>query len=326
MDFKDKVLQLIRTRGPVLPSQINKEIEQNVLFTSAILSELVDSKQLRLSHTKIGGSPVYYLPGQESRLEFLYKQLHEKEQKAFDRLKVQKVLRDKEQEPVIRAALREIKDFARPLEVNIHGESEIFWKWYLLPTPDAGNLIKNILNIKTEIPKVEQKVEKKKVEVKQREEKRPEPQLSKAQLGTISAKQKFVFGKEKIEEKKEIKKEEPEKKEEKPFIDEGLLRDPFFKKIKLYFDQSNIKIINQKIIRKNSEIDLIIRIPSSVGVLDYYCKAKNKKRFNDGDLSSVFIQGQSRKMPTLLLITGELTKKAQAMLDNEFKGLSVKKV
>ena len=85
MDFKDKVLQLIRTRGPVLPSQINKEIEQNVLFTSAILSELVDSKQLRLSHTKIGGSPVYYLPGQESRLEFLYKQLHEKEQKAFYR-------------------------------------------------------------------------------------------------------------------------------------------------------------------------------------------------------------------------------------------------
>ena len=82
-----------------------------------------------------------------------------------------------------------------------------------------------------------------------------------------------------------------------------------------------------EVIRKKSEIDFIIKVPSVVGTLDYYCKAKNKKRVSDGDLSAAFVQGQLKKLPVLMVITGELTKKAQELLNTEFKnGLVVKKI
>ncbi|HII88604.1 TPA: hypothetical protein HA253_03350, partial [Candidatus Woesearchaeota archaeon] len=77
--------------------------------------------------------------------------------------------------------------------------------------------------------------------------------------------------------------------------------DEFLKQIKKYFSKNNITLLNLKLIRKNSEFDFEILIPSSVGNLLYYCKAKNKKRCNDGDLSSIYIQAQSRKLPILFL-------------------------
>ena len=44
-------------------------------------------------------------------------------------LRVKKVLRDISLEPVMRVALRELKDFAIPLNVKINGNSEVFWKF-----------------------------------------------------------------------------------------------------------------------------------------------------------------------------------------------------
>jgi hypothetical protein len=77
------------------------------------------------------------------------------------------------------------------------------------------------------------------------------------------------------------------------------------------------------VIRKSSEADYVIKVPSSVGALTYYCKAKSKKKITEGDLSSAFIHGQTRKLPTLFLTNGELTKKARDMLEKEFRGMSV---
>ena len=75
-DSRDKALSIVKTKGPVLPGQVNKELNMNVLFASAVLSELVDSKLIKLSHAKIGGSPVYYAVGQEPRLGQALQQIH----------------------------------------------------------------------------------------------------------------------------------------------------------------------------------------------------------------------------------------------------------
>jgi len=80
----------------------------------------------------------------------------------------------------------------------------------------------------------------------------------------------------------------------------------------------NIEIIEKKVIRKNTEIDLMIKIPTPVGKMKYFCKAKSKKRVSDGDLSSAYILGESRKLPVLFVINGKLTKKAETMM-SEFK-------
>ncbi len=279
----EKILQLIKTKGPLLPVHIVKEIGWNTLLIGAALSDLSKKGLVKMSYTKIGGSPVYYVSGQEYKLQNLYKYLHEKEQKAYDLLKQKKVLRDRALEPVVRVALRNTRDFAKPLEVTIKGEKEIFWKWYLISNTEAEGLIRDL------IKKLLSKKELKKP--KEREEK------------------------EEMQEKL--------KKEAKKVIEES---SPFLDKIKNYFAKSQIEILEQKIIRKASDAEFVIKVPSSIGSVRYYCKARSKKRFNDSDLSNVYVQGEIKKLPVLFLITGELTKKAQALLEEQFKNLNVKKI
>lgn len=295
METKDKIIDLIRLRGPSLPTGIAKHVGADSLFVSAHLSELKEQGRIKISYVKIGGgSPLYYLPGQESQLQNFSDNLGEKAKKVYELLKEKKVLTDSALVPVFRAAIRTIKDFAFPFTVNFKGKKELFWKWYLLSNEEAGNIIRNILGIKKE-----KKREIVKEEIRQEkkiEEKKPEVQ-------------------KKIEEVKEKKIE-----------DKKIETTNFYGEINEYFIQNRIKVIEENIVRKNSEIDFIVEVPSAVGSLKYYVKAKTKKRINDGDLSSVFIQGQTKRLPVLFLAKGELTKKAKQMLESEFKGMRFNRI
>ena len=111
-DIRNKVLSIVQSNGPILPVKISKIINQNILFTSAILSELVDRNQILLSKAKIGGSPIYYIKGQEEKLQELYDYLGDAQKKTYNLLKENMVLKDSECEPFQRVALRELKDFA----------------------------------------------------------------------------------------------------------------------------------------------------------------------------------------------------------------------
>ncbi|MBI2143337.1 isoaspartyl peptidase/L-asparaginase [Candidatus Woesearchaeota archaeon] len=53
-------------------------------------------------------------------------------------------------DPATRFAMRQLKDFAKPLEASINGESLLFWKWYLLPNEEAEPAIKKMLGIANE--------------------------------------------------------------------------------------------------------------------------------------------------------------------------------
>ncbi len=273
-----KILELIRTKGPILPVQLAKEIDTNILLASAVLSDLVSQKKVFISHAKIGGSPLYYINGQEHKLQTLYEYLQEKEKKAYDLLKQKKILRDKILEPVIRVALRRIKDFAKPFTTEITGQKELFWKWYLLSNSEAELLLKQQFQ-----PKPIQKQVSKKEEKKETQQK---PII-------ISNKQK---------------------------------QDNFLNNITTFLNQNNIEIIEKKILKNNKEIELLVNIPSTIGKITYYCKAKNKKKITDSDISSAFVQAQLKKLPALFLTTGQLTKKAQQILNNELKGIIIKKI
>ncbi|MCD4694480.1 hypothetical protein K8R62_03940 [bacterium] len=162
---------MIKKNGPVLPVQISKHIDSNIIFAGAILSELVKTKQVLISSAKIGGSPVYYMEGQENKLDTLYSHLKDVHKQVYDLLKQKKVLQDTQLEAWQRVALREIKDFAIMLKTNT---GEIFWKWYLLSNQDIEHLIKEILKIpaKKEIP-IKPKIEKKEPLKEKIEEQQP---------------------------------------------------------------------------------------------------------------------------------------------------------
>lgn len=288
-----KILRLIKFKGPLLPVHVVKEIGWNTILVGAALSDLHSKNLIKVSHTKIGGSPVYYVQGQEHKLQNLYKYLHEKEQKAYDLLKQKIVLRDKDQSPVMRVALRNIKDFARPLEVALGENREIFWKWYITSNSEAETTIRKMLE--KELPKTK----------KENIEKQP-------------IKEKELSSQEPInKEEQEKLKDEPREIEEKS---------PFLNKVKDYFAKNRIEILEQNIIRKTSDAEFIIKVSSSIGGVRYFCKARSKKRFNDSDLSNAYVQGEIKKLPVLFLITGDLTKKAQKLLDEQFKNLTVKRI
>jgi len=133
----EKIIEVIKRRGPSLPIQISKEVGLSSLFISAFLSELAGEKRLKISHLKVGGSPLYFLEGQEEQLEKFYNYMHPREAEAFLLLKEKKILKDTEQKPAIRIALRSIHDFA----VGFKKDEEIFWRYALTPESEIISIL-----------------------------------------------------------------------------------------------------------------------------------------------------------------------------------------
>ncbi|MBN2368138.1 hypothetical protein JXC34_03890 [Candidatus Woesearchaeota archaeon] len=310
---KNQVLSFVKENGPVIPRDVVKEVGGDTFFVGAVLSQLVDNKQIKISSAKIGGSPVYYYSGQEHKLEILYKFLHEKEKRAYDLLKETKILRDNHCEPVIRVALRNIKDFAKPLEVVLGERKEIFWKWHLVSNQEAEQIIRGMLGKELQEKKASQAQEEPKQEKRYEETTKKEPKTEEKEP-IAETKQEKTPRQETLEPEPRKQSTTQPKKEE----DHELLSN-----LNSVFDDKGIEILETEVIRKNSDIEMIIRIPSPVGRLRYFCKVRDKKRCNDKDLSSAYVEGQMKKLPVLFVTTGELTKKAKEMQDKEFKMISV---
>lgn len=326
MVTNDEILELVKAKGPLLPIDLVKELggstKTNTFFVGAMLSELSNANKIKISNLKVGGSPLYFVSGQEFKLQNFSKYMHDKEKQVYEKLKQEKILRDKEQTPVERIALRNIKDFARPLEVKLE-DKELFWKWYLVPNDEAQSIIKDMLKkehglkqsaseskpIQKEEPKPVRKPEPKPI---QKED--PKPVQQTGEELKHQPKEEFI-----------VQKPEP-KQEQQSYLASEKSSDPFVKKIQEYFQQQNITVMNTKIAKKNSEVEFILKIPSAIGRLNYYCYAKNKKRCNDSDLSLAYVKANQKNLPALFLCPGELSKKGYEALEKELKTVTFRKL
>ncbi|MEM4268174.1 MAG: hypothetical protein QXK37_05080 [Candidatus Woesearchaeota archaeon] len=327
MIIAEKVLQLVREKGPLVPTKLTGDLGQPTIIIGAILSDLASTGKIKVSALKVGGSPLYYTSEQASRLQEFTKYLNEKDQQSVELLRKKGIMRESELTPLQRVSLRNIKDFAYPLEVVTGETKEIFWKWYLLSDMEAEKMVREIIKAKED--------EKHKDKEAQQEHK----EKSKEFVSDDS--ERDYNKKEHLREKKsDIKKNEQEDKRQhiktrntaekttEDFIigdnsDDFNIHDQFHKEVLKYFKQNNISIKEARLVKRNSEFDYIIEVPSSVGTIEYYCKARNKKNCNEGDLATAFVKGQEKKLPVLFLTTGALNKKAQEMLGKEFKGMKV---
>ena len=87
---------------------------------------------------------------------------------------------------------------------------------------------------------------------------------------------------------------------------------------------NQIDVLDQKILRKNKEINYIVGINTVVGKGVFFLKYKNKGKINEADLS--LAMHEAGKLPLIFLSTGELNKKARELLGTEFKGIIFKKI
>ena len=125
-EIKAKIMSVFEKKGPCLPVHIAKETGLSILFASAFLSELFTEKKINMSNMRVGSSPIYFISEQKFMLEKFSIFLKSKEKEAFILLKEKKFLKDREQQPAIRVALRSIKDFAVPFRED----DEIHWRYF----------------------------------------------------------------------------------------------------------------------------------------------------------------------------------------------------
>lgn len=315
-DMKSRIVSFMKVRGPSLPIHISKETKTTLLLSSAFLSDLASDKTIKISNMKVGGSPLYYLPGQEPMLEGFEKFLNGKEREALALIKQSKILRDDEQEPAIRVALRALKDFAHSVTVKQDDKTLIFWQHFSLSDEEAQKMITELLEPKAreqekkeeKLVKAEEKVEKIESKVEKetaKEVKLEEPKIEiKAELIPISGKKvEDIFDTEK-----------PEKKEEKP-VRKKIKRekpnpDKFLNEIKQILHTKNIELINIERYDKK-EVVALVRTGSSECLLFAF----NKKRADESDILKANKRASLAKMPYSIICREDLSKKLRETIE-----------
>lgn len=314
-DFREIALRVLRMKGPCVPRDVGREIGKDTLITSAILSELSSNKALLISYIKVGSSPLYYLPGQEARLLEFADHLHQREKEALAVLREKTVVRDVDLAPVERVAMRELRDFAKPISVTLSGQDELFWKWYLVSDDEAGRLLRErmapLVSAPPPVPAVQQNAHIAGA-IPALEAVRPE-ESREAEIPALPA----------IQERKARKKAAAKLMQQS--LEPTEPDDKLYRKVKDYCAEKGIIICSAKVVKKNSELDLLVELPSAVGTLAYCAKVKDKKSCGDADLAAALVLAQGKRLPCLFLTTGKLTKRALAMVSGELKGMVVQR-
>ena len=337
MISRDDVLRVLGSKGPSVPTDFTSELKENSFIIGAILSELVSSKKVLLSHAKFGGSPLYYLPTQQSGLVKLYPHLNEKDKRAFDILKRDQILYDEPQTPLMKAALRNLKDFAIPFKVTYKGKQFLYWRWYLC----ADDVIKEKVNaslkelfpepvvvVKEDSLKESFVAKEKSLSLEPTKENAPLKENSNSQASTpkehVSSSKKTMPDNSK--ESHIVKKDTSETVSLSSYTNISTVDDEFSLQVKAFLNSLSIKILHQEILVKKREVNFIIQIPAPIGNITYFCKARNKKKSSEGDISTAYVEGQLKGLPVVYISTGDIPKKVQDILPDKYKNLKVLKI
>lgn len=290
---KEKIIELIKAKGPVLPVQVAKETGLSILFASAFLSDLFSERELKMSYLRVGSSPLYFIPGQEPQLENFSTYLKGKEKEAFLFLKEKKILKDSEQHPAIRVALREIKDYA----VSFLKDEEIYWRYFLFLEEQVSEYFSQepTQNLEENSPS------------EKKEEIIPEEIAPKEVVQEIKEEVK-------PEKKKPIKKDKKTsvKKSSKP----DKKNENFFNKIKESLAKEGIEIMDIKDF-KNDEASILVNNKGKEELRFFF----NKKKISEKEILSCFKKAQMNKLSYSISFFGEPSKKLEELI-SAMKGLS----
>ena len=310
---KEDIISFIKNNGPSLPVHVGKAIGVLPLFASAFLSELYAEKKIRISDMRVGSSPLYYIEGQEPLLEKFSNHLNIREREALEILKKEKVLIDDEQTPVVRVALRAIKDFAFPIRVRVNEDVKTFWKYFSLSEEDFKQIIRDRINIEKE-----NKTEK---------EENIEVALSvnpHSQLLSIKNPVDNIEKKNETEEKpNQIKNIKKTVKSIDQIFDNPSIENKAEKEKKIEHEFSLIvqKFLNSKGLTlnkihldKKKEFSGMFEFDGLFGKQKVLVVAKDKKSISDNDLAIALQKAQSEKLPALFISPGALNKKSENYL------------
>ena len=318
LQIKDKMVVTLKNRGPSLPVHIAKEVGLSILFTSAFLSELFNDQEVKISHMRVGSSPIYYLSGQEPALENYAEYLKSKEKESFLLLKEKKFLKENELEPAIRVAIKEIKDFAIPFISN----EEKWWRYFTIEESELKNSEEKIeypkIKIEEEIqPEIEEISKTMIKEANELEEKRVTEEISQINNeGIMEPKQiyeKLIEGPEKEikEEKLDIFEKESKKTIKRKIpVKRAKSNEKFLEKVKEFLSKSSVEILSIEGLKKE-ELILKVKIKGEEQLLVAY----NKKKIGEKDILHAAKKASEFDLKYSILSLGELPKKISNLID-----------
>ena len=275
-EIKERIISALKLRGPSLPVHIAGEIKTSILFSSAFLGELFSEKKVRISHMKVGSSPLYFLPGQESSLENFSQHLKSKEKDAFLLLKEKRFLVDSIQSPAIRVALREIRDFALPFKKN----DQIVWRYFLVPESEFKTVEEKEKPMEIEVKKL--------VAAEEMENEKP------AEIFNLNR-------------KKPKKRENKSSKVSKKKISEK--REKFFSDVKEFLSGNSIDLLDIKSFGKK-EIILKVKDKGEEKILVAY----NKKKISNNDILKAHKKASALELPYMIISLSEPAKKTSELI------------
>ncbi len=326
---KNKILEFLKTNGPSLPVQIARAIQMDPVFASALLSELLGSKQIKTSHMKIGASPLYLIPGQEERLEEKTEHLKSIEKETQESLKSKIIITDENEEPATRIALRNIKDFASPFKF----QDKITWKYAFAPQEEIDKILfpkKEEAKKKASTPeeldnkkspeKEERTHRNDSPEKESREKKSPEKGENESHNDTPVPKAWEVKKEEIKQAKKEskkiegvgniFKKEEAKKDDKQEIIDEQtgnkapVKQQTFLEQIEQFLKTKNTHITTIEEVDKK-KVTAIVESNKSPSMLFAF----NKIRITEAELLKCYKIADKKNLPYQVITKGDLTKK-----------------
>jgi hypothetical protein len=260
------------------------------LFSSAFLSELLEDESIKISKMKVGGSPLYFLPSQHPMLENFSRYLPEKEKEALHLLKERKILKDVEQEPAIRIALRSLKDFAAPIVIEQNNAKEVYWRYVMTNENEAKHLISESI-----------------AEILQPA--RREIQISQPVVLKHDSHVQVVPGIQKMVPRLDSFNKEPAR-TEKPVKAEKIKKEKFSDEVKAFLEKRNMRILE---IDKLDKKEVTAKI--KLGEKEVLLYAVDKKRVDESDLIKAHKKSQLMGISYFILTRGETTKKLKDAID-----------
>ncbi len=326
LEIKEKIISFLERRGPSLPVHIAKETGLSILFASAFLSEILSEKKIKMSYMRIGTSPIYFLPGQETFLENFSHALKKKEKEAFVMLKEQRFLQDTEVEPAIRVALREIRDFAVPFQ----NEEGIFWRYYKVPEAEFYEskkqeelrkiekqqekiYSKEISEIKDEYSNERENENEQELEEQQESLEIQEDKLEKTKITPRRVEVEDIFDKsQKKSVKKTDKKKAASRKEKK--VDKKSSpksnTNKFFNKVKTYLSEKGIEILD---IEEANNTEIVLKVKENQK--EYLIVAYSKKKITEQEITKAYKKSVEMQVPYKILALGEPLKKLDNLIE-----------
>lgn len=74
----------------------------------------------------------------------------------------------------------------------------------------------------------------------------------------------------------------------------------------------NIEILQKE--EKAKRADLIVNVPTSVGMVKFFVRIKDKKKISKGELVAIYAKALEQRMPAILLTNGELAETSKKYL------------